>query len=143
MTSSLRRYAAIAIASTVFCGAAWSQETQPASLTEATLAGKWVVNLGQCADANAEFITFGGNGAVESMREGRADAVGFWRLEAEKIYLSVLAPPARFDEKLKDVKGYYAFDILIATFNVTADGFEGVGILGDQVRYGKFTRCKA
>lgn len=79
-----------------------SQEAQPASLTEATLAGKWVVNLGKCSDANAEFITFGGNGAVESMREGRADAVGFWRLEAEKIYLSVLAPPARFDEKLKE-----------------------------------------
>lgn len=134
--------AAVVFASVIFGGAAMAQQTQSASLTDASLTGKWVVNLGQCSDANAEFITFGGNGAVESMREGRADAVGFWRLEAEKIYLSVLAPPARFDEKLKDVKGYYAFDIIIATFNVTADGFEGVGILGDQIRYGKFTRCK-
>ena len=127
----------------MICGAATAQQAQPASLTDANLAGKWVVNLGKCSDSNAEFITFGGNGAVESMRDGRADAVGFWRLESDKIYLSVLAPPARFDEKLKDVQGYYAFDILIATFNVTADGFEGVGMLGEQVRYGKFTRCKA
>ena len=134
--------AVVVFASVIFGGAAMAQQTQSASLTDTSLAGKWVVNLGQCSDANAEFITFGGNGAVESMREGRADAVGFWRLEAEKIYLSVLAPPARFDEKLKDVKGYYAFDIIIATFNVTADGFEGVGILDDQIRYGKFTRCK-
>ena len=143
MTKSQSLIAATAIASTMMCGAAAAQQPQPASLTDANLAGKWVVNLGKCSDANAEFITFGGNGAVESMRDGRADAVGFWRLDNDRILLTVLAPPGRFDEKLKDVKGYYAFDILIATFNVTADGFEGVGLLGEQVRYGKFTRCKA
>ena len=143
MKKSDRLIAAAAIASTIICGAAAAQQPQPASLTDASLAGKWVVNLGKCSDANAEFITFGGNGAVESMRDGRADAVGFWRLDNDRILLTVLAPPGRFDEKLKDVKGYYAFDILIATFNVTADGFEGVGLLGEQVRYGKFTRCKA
>ena len=71
------------------------------------------------------------------------DAVGFWRLDNDRILLTVLAPPAPFDEKLKDVKGYYAFDIMIAAFNITADGYEGVGMLGEQVRYGKFTRCKA
>ena len=143
MTKSQSLIAAAAIASTMICSAAAAQQPQPASLTDASLAGKWVVNLGKCSDGNAEFITFGGNGAVESMRDGRADAVGFWRLDNDKILLTVLAPPGRFDEKLKDVKGYYAFDILIATFNVTADGFEGVGLLGEQVRYGKFTRCKA
>ena len=143
MTKSRSLIAAAAIAATMICGPATAQQAQPASLTDASLVGKWAVNLGKCSEANAEFITFGGNGAVESMRDGRADAVGFWRLENDKIHLSVLAPPGRFDEKLKDVQGYYAFDILIATFNVTADGFEGVGLLGEQVRYGKFTRCKA
>ena len=77
--------------------------------------------------------TFGGNGAV----------VGFWRLDNDRVLLTVLAPPARFDEKLKDVKGYFAFDMMIAAFNITADSFEGVGMLGEQVRYGKFTQCKA
>ena len=143
MTKSQSLIATAAIASTMICGAATAQQAQPASLTDASLAGKWVVNLGKCSDANAEFITFGGNGAVESMRDGRADAVGFWRLDNDRILLTVLAPPARFDEKLKDVKGYYAFDIMIAAFNITADGYEGVGMLGEQVRYGKFTRCKA
>ena len=143
MTKSPSLIAATAIASMLMCASAVAQQAQPASLTDASIVGRWVVNLGKCSDANAEFITFGGNGAVESMRDGRADAVGFWRLDSDKIYLSVLAPPGRFDEKLKDVQGYYAFDILIATFNVTADGFEGVGLLGEQVRYGKFTRCKA
>ena len=72
----------------------------------------------------------------------KRDHLGFWRLDSDKVYLSCSLRP-RFDEKLKDIKGYYAFDILIATFNVTADGFEGVGIFGDQIRYGKFTRCRA
>jgi hypothetical protein len=39
-------------------------------------------------------------------------------------------------------KGLFTFGITIATYDVTADAFRGVGILDDQVRYGKFTRCK-
>ncbi len=121
------------------CAKAAALET---SLTEASLIGKWVVNIGECSDANAEFITFLKSGAMESTRNGTADAVGFWRVENDRIYLNVLATPARLHEKLKDVSGYYPFDITVATFNVTADSFEGVGILDDQTRYGKFTRCK-
>ena len=116
---------------------------QEASLTDASLIGKWVVNVGKCSDPNAEFITFLKSGAVESTRNGTADAVGFWRLENDRIYQNVLTTPARLHEKLKDVKGYYPFDITIATFDVATDSFQGVGILGDQTRYGKFTRCKS
>ena len=57
--------------------------------------------------------------------------------------MNVLAPPARFDEKLKDVEGYAQFDIIIATIDVAGDGFQGVGILGQQIRYGRFKRCAA
>ncbi|MDS4011098.1 MAG: hypothetical protein RKK15_06845 [Defluviicoccus sp.] len=121
------------------CAQAAAPET---SLTDTSLVGKWVVNIGECSDPNAEFITFLKSGAVESTRNGSADAVGFWRLENDRIYLNVLTTPARLHEKLKDVSGYYPFDITVATFNVTADSFQGVGVLDDQTRYGKFTRCK-
>ena len=78
VTKSNGLIAAAAIASTMICGAATAQQAQPASLTDASLAGKWVVNLGKCSDGNAEFITFGGNGAVESMRDGLPSASGDW-----------------------------------------------------------------
>lgn len=121
-------------------GAADSATT--AQLSGASLIGTWVVNDGTCTDTNAEFLAFSKNGSVVSMRDGQADAVGFWTLKDGKIYLDVLAPPSRLDEKLKDVKGVYAFGITIAPYNVTADAFQGVGILDDQIRYGRFTRCK-
>jgi hypothetical protein len=58
-----------------------------------------------------------------------------------RIYLTVLAPPAQLEHRFKDVKGLYAFDIAIAPCDVTPDAFRGVGILGQQIRYGNFTRC--
>lgn len=138
-----RTLVAAAVVAILGCGGASAEDAKPAALTDASLVGKWVVNLGKCTDPNAEFLTFSGNGAVESMRDGRADAVGFWKLDNDRISLTVLAPPARFDEKLKDMSGYYAFDILIATYNIGPDAFEGVGILGEQTRYAKFARCRS
>ena len=140
MIRTIRLMVAAAIAGAATCGEVSAQDE---SLTDASLVGNWVVNLGKCSDANAEFITFSKNGAVESMRNGRAEAAGFWKLENDRIYLNVLAPPAQLDERLKDVKGYYPFKITIATFDVTLDSFQGVAVLGDQTRYGKLTRCKS
>lgn len=135
---------ATAVTAALLCGGvALAEQARPAELTDSGLVGKWALNLSKCDDPNAEFITFNGNGAVEGARNGHAEAVGFWSLDKDRISLTVLAPPARFDERLKDMKGYYAFDILIAAYNISADGFEGVGILGEQTRYVKFTRCKA
>ena len=134
--------AAVAVAATVSGSAGAAEGAAAAALTEASLVGNWVVNDGKCTDANAEFLIFSKNGSVVSVHNNEADAVGFWKLDEGKIYLDVLAPPARLDEKLKDVEGLYSFGITIATYDVSPDAFRGVGILDDQVRYGKFTRCK-
>lgn len=135
--------AVAALAALLSSGAGAAEESASAAMTDTSLVGNWVVNDGTCSDAKSEFLTFSKNGSVVSMRDGEADAVGFWTLKDSKIFLDVLAPPSRFDEKLKDVKGVYAFGITIATYDVTPDVFRGVGILDDQIRYGKFTRCKA
>ncbi len=141
MVRPVRLIVAAAVAGIVGCGLLAAPQANAAALTEAALVGNWVVNEGACSDANAEFITFAKNGTVESARNGRVDAVGFWKLDDDRILLTVLAPPAVLDEKLKDIAGFYAFDITIATFNVAADAFEGVGVLSEQIRYGKFKRC--
>ena len=134
--------AAAAMTAMLGSSAGAADSPAPARLSDVTLVGNWVINEGKCPDANAEFLVFSKNGSVVSVHDGQADAVGFWKLDASKIYLDVLAPPSRLDDKLKDVKGLVSFGITIATYNVTADAFQGVGILDDQVRYGSFTRCK-
>ena len=114
------------------------------SLTNENLVGTWVLDNGQCGQEDSELIVFRKTGVVESIRGGHVEAVGFWKVDDDdKIQLSVLAPPAAFDEKTKDVKGYYPFNITIVVFDVTGESFGGVGLLAEQLRRAKFTRCKA
>jgi hypothetical protein len=82
----------------LFASVAFAVNAIAASLTNETLVGKWLVNEGKCTDANAEFLTFQKNGAIESMRDGKLDALGFWTLSEDNISVDVLAPPSFFKE---------------------------------------------
>jgi hypothetical protein len=131
----------------LFASLTFAVNAVAASLTNETLVGKWVVNEGKCTDANAEFLIFQKNGAVESIRDGKLDALGFWTLSDDNIDVDVLAPPSFFKERFKELKdasvGYQQFHITIAAFDIAADSFQGIGVLGEQVRRGKFARCKS
>jgi hypothetical protein len=131
----------------LFVSLAFAVNANAASLSNETLVGNWVVNEGKCTDANAEFLIFRKSGAVESVRDGKADALGFWTLSDDTIALDVLAPPSFFKERFKELKdasvGYQQFHITIAAFDIAADSFQGIGVLGEQVRRGKFARCKS
>ena len=131
----------------LFASLVFAVNAGAASLTNETLVGKWVVNEGKCTDANAEFLIFQKNGAVESIRDGKLDALGFWTLSDDNIDVNVLAPPSFFKERFKELKdtsvGYQQFHITIAAFDIAADSFQGIGVLGEQVRRGKFARCKS
>ena len=131
----------------LFASLTFAVNAVAASLTNETLVGKWVVNEGKCTDANAEFLIFQKNGAVESIRDGKLDALGFWTLSDDNIDVEVLAPPSFFKERFKELKdasvGYQQFHITIAAFDIAADNFQGIGVLGEQVRRGKFARCKS
>jgi hypothetical protein len=113
-----------------------------ASLTNENLVGTWALDDDQCGQEKSELITFRKTGVVESTRGGRVEAVGFWKLNNDTIQMSVLAPPAVFHEKLKDVEGYHPFNITVVAFDITGESFGGVGLLAEQVRRAKFTRCK-
>ena len=131
----------------LFASLAFAVNAGAASLTNESLIGNWVVNEGKCTDANAEFLIFQKNGAVESVREGKLDALGFWTLSDDNIDVDVLAAPSFFKERFKELKdasvGYQQFHITIAAFDIAADRFQGIGVLGEQVRRGKFARCKS
>ena len=135
------------VITSLFASLAFAVNAGAASLTNETLVGNWVVNEGKCTDANAEFLIFQKNGAVESIRDGKLDALGFWTLSDDNIDVDVLAPPSFFKERFKELKdasvGYQQFHITIAAFDIAADSFQGIGVLGEQVRRGKFARCKS
>ena len=134
------------VITSLFASLAFAVNAGAASLTNESLIGKWVVNEGKCTDANAEFLIFQKTGVVESMRDGKLDALGFWTLSEDNISVDVLAPPSFFKERFKELKdasvGYQQFHITIAAFDIAADSFQGIGVLGEQVRRGKFARCK-
>ena len=135
------------VITSLFASLAFAVNAGAASLTNESLIGNWVVNEGKCTDANAEFLIFQKNGAVESMRDGKLDALGFWTLSDDNLGLDVLAPPSFFKERFKELKdasvGYQQFHVTIAAFDIAADSFQGIGVLGEQVRRGKFARCKS
>ena len=111
-------------------------------LTPELIVGTWVLKNGSCTDDRAEFVTFRGNGAVESSDKGMLQAAGFWRLADGPIKLNVIASPAFFDERLKEMEGqYHAFEINLTPFNIKDSTFEAMGVLGEQVQRATFTRC--
>ncbi len=111
-------------------------------LTPELIVGTWVLKNGSCTDDQAEFVTFRDNGAVESSNKGMLQATGFWRLADGPVKLNVVASPAFFDERLKEMEGqYHTFEINLTPFNIKDSTFEAMGVLGEQVQRTTFTRC--
>jgi hypothetical protein len=124
-------------------------EAKAAELSSDYLLGKWLINSTDCADNNAEFAIFRDTGAVESVRAGKLEAAGFWEIDDDTVVIHVVASPAFFHgeregfEGLKAFEGQYdAFKIRVVPFNVETDTFGAIGLLGEEVNKGSFTRCK-
>jgi hypothetical protein len=124
-------------------------EAKAAELSSDYLLGTWLIDSTDCADNSAEFVIFRDTGAVESVREGKLEAAGFWEIVDDTVVVHVVASPAFFHgdregfEGLKAFEGQYdAFRIRVVPFNVEPDSFGAIGLLGEQVSKGSFTRCK-
>jgi len=124
------------------CVGIFSSAANASELDDKQLLGKWVVNEKTCSNPASEFLYFRDSGLVDSTEGGKAEAAGFWQIQDGLIVLNVIATPALFHKDLSHLKGqYFSYRINIAPFNVSPDGFEGVGVIGDQVRRATFTRC--
>ncbi len=114
-----------------------------ADVTAKYLVGTWAVASKKCDDAKGEFVTFRQNGAVESMESGKLDAAGFWSVGAGGIVtMELITSPAFFheDPKIADAS-FFAVQLRVVPVNVKDDGFEAIGILGEEVRREPFKRC--
>ena len=124
-------------------------EAKATELSSDYLLGTWLIDSTDCADNNAEFAIFRDTGAVESVRAGKLEAAGFWEIDDDTVVIHVVASPAFFHGEregfvgLKAFEGQYdAFRIRVVPFNVEPDSFGAIGLLGEQVSKGSFTRCK-
>ena len=137
-------------AALLLLGLGLGPETKAADLDSAYFLGKWVIDDTDCNSQTSEQVIFRDSGALESMRAGKLEAAGFWMLEGDLIEAQLIASPAFFHNAKEDFAplaesgdDFGAFRIRVIPLNMQDDKFDAVGLLGDQVAQGVFTRCAA
>ncbi|MCP5364780.1 MAG: hypothetical protein H6905_06105 [Hyphomicrobiales bacterium] len=132
----------LTFASLLICIGSFNSIANAADLDTKQLLGKWVINNTTCSDPASEYLYFRDTGLVDSVEGGKAEAAGFWEIRDGLIVLNVIATPALFHKDLTHLEGqYFSYRINIVPFNISPDSFEGVGVIGEQVRRATFTRC--
>ena len=126
----------------------FSSAANAADMTPEYLHGNWVIGTTEqkCGDAEAEYFVFNENGTFEAGRSKKAEAVGFWQIDGDSVYLVFIASGGFFQDIHAELKKYENrfdyFDVKLIPFNVEDNRFEAVGVLGDEVNRGIAIRCK-
>jgi hypothetical protein len=112
------------------------------------LHGNWVIGETEqkCGATDSEYFIFNKNNSFEAGRSGKAEAVGFWQIDGDIIYLVFIASGGFFQDIHAELKEYEnrfdSFDVKLIPFNVKENRFEAVGVLGDEINKGTAIRCK-
>jgi hypothetical protein len=126
----------------------FSSGANAADMVPEYLHGNWVIGMTEqkCSEADAEYFVFNQNGTFEAGRSKKAEAVGFWQIDGDIVYLVFIASGGFFQDIHAELKAYENrfdyFDVKLVPFNVTDDRFEAVGVLGDETNKGIAKRCK-
>ena len=128
--------------------ACFSSGANAADMAPDYLHGNWVIGSTEqtCGAADAEYFVFNQNSTFEAGRSNKAEAVGFWQIDGDIVYLVFIASGGFFQDIHADLKEYENrfdyFDVKLLPFNVEDNRFEAVGVLGDEVNKGIAIRCK-
>ena len=117
-----------------------------AALDPGYLEGKWELDAqGPCGDKDAEHLILRGNGTFEYGRRGKAEAVGFWRIEEDVMRLEMLTSPAYFQDihpELKPLSGYEMQSMQAIPIEMQQDQFNVVARIGEQMKRFSLQRCQ-
>jgi hypothetical protein len=117
-----------------------------AALDAAYLTGKWEMNTqGSCGGENAEHLILRANSTFEYGRRGKADAVGFWRLEGDVVTLEMLSLPSDFQDiqpELKASNDYEINSMHMVPVDMQQDQFSTVASIGDLMQQFTLQRCQ-
>jgi hypothetical protein len=120
--------------------------TTAAALDAGYLAGKWEINSqGNCGSKDAEHLILRGNGTFEYGRRGKAEAVGFWRIEDDVMKLEMLTSPAYFQDihaELKPLSGYEIQSMQAMPIDMQQNQFSAVASIGDMMERFTLQRCQ-
>jgi len=112
------------------------------------LQGNWVIGTTsqKCGAADAEYFVFHKNGTFEAGRSNKPEAVGFWQINDDILYLDFVSSGGFFQDIHAELKAseneFDYFKAKLIYFNVEKNRFEAVGVLGDQTNKGIAIRCK-
>ena len=126
----------------------FSSGANAADMAPEYLHGNWVIGTTEqiCGTADSEYFIFNKNGTFEAGRSKKAEAVGFWQIDSDIVYLVFIASGGFFQDIHAELKGYEnrfdSFDVKLIPFNVEDNRFEAVGVLGDETNKGVAIRCK-
>ena len=126
----------------------FSSGANAADMAPEYLHGNWVIGTTEqkCGAADSEYFIFNKNGTFEAGRSGKAEAVGFWQIDGDIVYLVFIASGGFFQDIHTELKEYENtfdyFDVKLIPFNVEDNRFEAVGVLGDEINKGIAIRCK-
>jgi hypothetical protein len=117
--------------------------THAAEISTDYLDGLWSLDGKEaCGTDNYEYVALRADGVVETGDDGRPHGAGFWELKEGEMTFHLSTSPAFHRDDLKGVGGVYDnFDIRVITYNVEADQFGAIGLLGKEVARATFTRC--
>ena len=84
----------------MMAGMAWPTGAMAAELTPAYLDGRWTTGVVEnCARPEHEQTVFRANGTFATEHNGKALAVGFWRIEDDRIKMQILTTEASLPQK--------------------------------------------
>ena len=111
------------------------------------LKGTWALDSKkQCNKADKEYFIFRANGTFENGSTGKPESTGFWHIDNYIVQLHMVTSPgfyANVNEQLKEFQGKFIYvPARLVTTDVQPDRFDGVGVLGQEIKKATFFRCK-
>jgi hypothetical protein len=117
-----------------------------ATLSPDYLEGRWTTGpVENCTRAEHEQTVFRDDGTFATEHGGLALAVGFWRVEDDKIELQILTTEASLPQSLQDALpgDYHALQVKGLVFDVTDNAFRMVQSIAGDLRGVDMIRCPA
>ena len=127
-------------------GAGTSGSTMAAALSPEYLQGRWTTGaVENCSRAEHEQTVFRDDGTFATEYSGQALAVGFWRVEDDRVEMHILTTEASLAPSLQSALAgdFHALQVKGLAFDVTDNAFRMVQSIGGELRGLDMVRCPA
>jgi hypothetical protein len=123
------------------CGSAMA-----AGLSPEYLEGRWTTGtVENCTRSEHEQTVFRDDGTFATEYSGQALAVGFWRVDDDRIEMHILTTEASLPPSLQNALAgdFHALQVKGLAFDVTDNAFRLVQSIGGELRGLDLVRCPA